>query len=131
MQVLKAAFKAFEMMKEEDRRGRKPMYRKREWKRNERRREKIRKSKNWNKKGGKESVLFVTATPESELKNKLQKEIEKSTFKIKVVEKSGIKVRGCCKRTTHLRKAIVERMTACYAEGMAKDHAEKTNYIQD
>ena len=84
MQVLKSAFKVFEMMKEEkDRRGRKPMYRKREWKRNEKRREKIRKSKDWYKKGGKESVLFVTATPESELKNKLQKEIEKSTLRSK------------------------------------------------
>ena len=92
MQVLESAFKAFETMKEEDRRGRKPMYRKREWKRNERRREKIEKSKNWYKKGGKESVLFVTATPGSELKNRLQKEIGKSTFKIKVVEKSGNKV---------------------------------------
>ena len=50
------------------------------------------KRKNWYKKGGNESVLFVTATPNSELKELLQKEISKSKFKIKVIEKSGKKI---------------------------------------
>ena len=50
------------------------------------------KSKRWYRKGGKESVLFITATPNLELKELLQKEISKSKFKIKVVEKSGKRI---------------------------------------
>ena len=92
LQVLKSAFKAYESKKTEEQRGGTPFYRKRSWKRNERRKEKIDKGRNWYKKGGSESVLFIAATPESELKNLLQKEIEKSPFKIKVVEKSGTKL---------------------------------------
>ena len=46
-------------------------------------------SKNWYRTGENEAVLFVTATPDSELKELLQKDIAKSKSKIKLVEKSG------------------------------------------
>ena len=92
VQVLKSAFAAYDRMKEEEENGVRPMYRSRNWKRNERRKEKLKKAKNWYKTGGNESVLFITATPGSELKELLQKEIAKSKFKIKVVEKSGKKI---------------------------------------
>ena len=92
LQVLKSAYKAYQSKKIEEQRNGTPFYRKRTWRRNERRKEKIDKKRNWYKKGGKESVLFIAATPESELKNLLQKEIEKSPFKIKVIEKSGTKL---------------------------------------
>ena len=91
-QVLRSAYAAHEKSKEDERRGIRPIYRARDWKRKERRKEKREKAKNWYKTGGKESVLFVTATPGSELKELLRKEIEKSKFKIKVVEKSGKKM---------------------------------------
>ena len=91
VQVLKSAFAAYDRMKEEEENGVRPMYRSRNWKRNERRKEKLKKAKNWYKTGGNESVLFITATPGSELKELLQKEIAKSKFKIKV-EKSGKKI---------------------------------------
>ena len=85
--MLRSAYAAHEKSKEDERRGIRPIYRARDWKRKERRKEKREKAKNWYKTGGKESVLFVTATPGSELKELLRKEIEKSKFKIKVVEK--------------------------------------------
>ena len=91
-QVLRSALAAKDKMKADERNGKRPMYRARGWKRNERRKEKQKKAKNWYKTGGNESVLFVTATPGSELKELLQKEIAKSKFKIKVVEKAGKKL---------------------------------------
>ena len=36
--------------------------------------------------------MFITATPNSELRRKLQAEISKTDIKIKVIEKSGKKV---------------------------------------
>ena len=127
IQVMESAFKAFEAMKEEARIGRKPVYRKREWKRNERRREKIRKSKNWYKKGGKESVLFVTATPGSELKNKLQKEIEKSTFKIKVVEKSGNKIIRLLQKNNPFKKDKCGKENCMICAGNGKGSCRETD----
>ena len=91
-QVLRSALNAYKKKLEADSTGSMPLYRKREWNRNDRRREKEEKGKNWYKKGNKESVLFITATPNSELRERLQKEIDKTSFRIKVVEKSGTKV---------------------------------------
>ena len=91
-QVLKSALNAYEKKIEAENAGTEPLYRKREWNRCERRKQKEEKGRDWYKKGGKESVLFIAATPESELKELLQKEINKSTFKVRVVEKSGTKV---------------------------------------
>ena len=73
LQVLKSAYKAYESKKTEEQRNGIPFYRPRSWRRNERRKEKVEKKKNWFKKGGNESVLFIAATPESKLKNLLQK----------------------------------------------------------
>ena len=91
-QVLRSAVSAYEKKLQMENTGTRPLYRKREWNRNERRREKEEKGKTWYRKGDKESVLFITATPNSELRERLQEEIDKSSFKIKVVEKSGTKV---------------------------------------
>ena len=91
-QVLKSAIHAYDSKQEEERRGGAPMYRARGWRRNERRREREKKKKEWYKKGGRESVMFVQATPDSELRRRLQEEIDRRSFKIKVVEKSGTRL---------------------------------------
>ena len=62
------------------------------------------KKKDWFKRGGKESVLFIAATPDSELKKSLQKEIEKTSFRIRVVEKSGTKLVRLLQRNDPFRK---------------------------
>ena len=92
LQVLKSALNAYKKKKECDAKGGTPFYRNRQWKRNERRREKEKKKKDWYKRGGKESVMFISATPNSRLKDLLQKEIDKTPYKIRVVEKSGTKL---------------------------------------
>ena len=91
-QILRTALAATNKMRADEREGKRPMYRARTWRRAERRKEKQLKARDWYKKGGNESVMFITATPNSELKELLQKEIDKSKFKIKVVEKSGKKI---------------------------------------
>ena len=91
-QVLKSAIHAYEVKKEDEQRGGVPFHRARDWRRSERRKEKEEKKTSWYKKGGKESVLFVAATPDSELKKQVQEEVDRSGFKIKVVEKSGTRL---------------------------------------
>ena len=71
-QILKTALAATAKMKMDEENGIRPMYRARTWNRIERRKEKKIKARDWYKKGGNESVLFIAATPESELKELLQ-----------------------------------------------------------
>ena len=91
-QVIKSAIHAYRAKQEEERRGGAPVYRARSWKRNNRRKERENKKKEWYKRGGKESVMFVPATPDSGLKKRVQEEVDRSVFKIKVVEKSGTRL---------------------------------------
>lgn len=91
-EILMSAMKAYEIIKFEDQQGIKPMYRSKNWNKIERREEKEKKRKTWYTKGGYETVLFVPATPNSQLKNNMQKYINNTDIKIKVVEKSGIKL---------------------------------------
>ena len=91
LEILKSAMNAHTKMKEEEKEGKK-IYRKRDWKRNERRQEREKRKKNWYTKGEYTSVLFIAATPDSELRKKLQEEINKTDVKIKVIERSGMKI---------------------------------------
>ena len=91
LEILKSAINAHDKITREECEGKK-IYRRREWRRNERRQEREKRKKNWFCKGGYKSVMFITATPNSELRRKLQAGISKTDIKIKVIEKSGKKV---------------------------------------
>ena len=86
LEIVRSAIGAYDKMIEADEKQERPLYRKREWRRKERRKEKDAKRNKWHKKGGYSSVLFVAATPQSELRNKMQKEVDTTKFKIKVIE---------------------------------------------
>ena len=44
----------------------------------------------WYQKGGYESTIFITATPNGELlRKRMQRKIDQSDIKIKVIEKTG------------------------------------------
>ena len=92
-EVVNSAFKAYKTRKKADQERERLLYRPREWKREERDQEKARKRSNWYKKGGNEAVIFVPATPNSQLQRRYQKEIKRQGFKIKVVEKSGVTIK--------------------------------------
>ena len=102
-QILKSAINAFEKMLEEDRNGSKPLYRTREWNRENRMNNKENRKINWYKNDKNEetertytSILFVPPTPGSgllkELKNR-EEELNKNKIeRIKIVEKGGLKM---------------------------------------
>ena len=71
-EVLKSAIHAHDKIRDDDRNGIKPMYIHKVWKQAERRQENKRKRKGWYTKGGYETMMFVHATPNFNLRNKLQ-----------------------------------------------------------
>ena len=91
--VYRSAKKAYENQIEREQNEDIPFYRPKTWKREERKREKLKKMKSWYKNNGNESVIFVPCTPEEKLKKAYEEEIKKSRFKIKIVEKSGKKLK--------------------------------------
>ena len=88
-EIINSAYIAYRKIKAQVDDGDRPLYRTREWQENERRRSKRDKQVNWYKKGGYESVIFVPATPNSELQKKYSDEVSKSGLKIRIVERAG------------------------------------------
>ena len=112
-EVLKSAIHAYDKMREAEREQGVPLYRKKEWRRVERRKEKDEKKTKWYKKGGNQSVLFVTATPGSELKQRLQAEVRKTPFKVKLIEKSGTKLIKILQKNDPFKKGTCADHTNC------------------
>ena len=84
--------KAWAKMKEAEIKGEKPIYWPRTWREKERREEKRNKVRGWYKKGGFDSKMFVPATPGAELKKRVEKEMEGTGVRVKIVEKPGEKL---------------------------------------
>ena len=91
-EIIKSALIAYKKVREADEAKTKPMYRNKNWMKETRRKDKELKKKNWYTKGNYESVLFIPATPESELKNSMQRAVHETGIRIKIVEKSGVKI---------------------------------------
>ena len=68
-QIVKSALNAYAKMREKDERGEEPLYRTRQWKKEERLDKRRDKKSNWfrGKDGEEESAIFVTATPGGKL----------------------------------------------------------------
>ena len=66
----------YEIVQELDQNSVKPMYRPKEWRQNERRKEKKEKRGSWYRKGNYSSVIFVPATPGSLLKRMLDEDVK-------------------------------------------------------
>ena len=93
-EIINSAYMAYRKIKAQVDNGDRPLYRPREWKRDERSRSKKDKQLNWYKKGGYESVIFVPATPNSELQKKYSNEVTKSGLKIRIVERAGKSIKS-------------------------------------
>ena len=104
-----SALHAFKMIQELDQTGVKPMYRPKEWRQNERRKEKEEKRRSWYRKGNYSSVIFVPATPESSLKRSLNEDVKKSGLRIRIVETSGMGVKRVLQRSDPFKKRKCER----------------------
>ena len=127
--IYNSAKKAHQKMIEDAANGIRPVHRPRNWKREERKQEKENKRRSWFKAGGAESVLFVPCTPNEELKKEYEKEIKKSGFGIKVIEKSGTKIRDILHKKDPFKKGQCEREDCfvCQSDGKGKQNCNKGN----
>ena len=91
-------------MEENQAKGDTPLHRTRQWKRKERERMKRVKKETWYQKGGYESTIFVPATPSGALRRRMQKKIDETDMRIKVIEKTG----NTLKRNLH-KTSIAEK----------------------
>jgi len=98
-EIFDSALKAYKTRNEADQEGERPSHRPKEWRKDEREQEKVRKKNDWYKRGGNEAIIFLPATPNSQLQRKYQKEIKRQGFKIKVVEKAGIAIKRLLQRS--------------------------------
>ena len=114
-QVVKSALNAYDRIREKDERGEVPMYRPRNWNKEEREEEKKRKKSNWfrGKEGKNESVLFVPATPGGELKKKYQEVIGAAEVKIAVVEVPGTTMKRKLQKSDPFKKPKCEKEENC------------------
>ena len=78
----------------------------------ERIRNKAVKRRNWEKKEGKyEAVMFVEATKNSELKNKIRIAAKRNKVRIKIQERSGTKIKGLLQRSDPFSDKTCRRPT--------------------
>ena len=93
-EVVDSALKAYRTIEDDDRSGERPMYRPKDWKRKEREKEKIKTKVTCHEKDGSESVIFVPATPGSQLQKQYEQQIRSERFRVRVVEKAGESLKG-------------------------------------
>ena len=103
-QIVDSALKAYDKIKEKSDKKIVPMYRPKSWKRLERLKQKKEKKKTWYRKGGYDSVVFIPPTPNSHLKRLYEKEIRKTSFKIRVVERAGKSIKSMLQRSHPFKK---------------------------
>ena len=115
-EVLDSIMKGFEKIKENDKMGIRPIYRSRDWNKEERQLSKFNKKFNWWNTEKNEiqykSVLFVTPTPGGVLAKSVQKREEElnrnNPERVKVVEKGGLKVKDIIAPKNPFKKSRCE-----------------------
>ena len=128
--VITTALAAYEKRKEEEEEGEVPMYRPKEWRKDERRKAKEAKRKNWYKKGGYKSVIFVPSTPNSELLKRMRQKVEESGIKVKLVEKAGRSLGGILRSSDPKKQRRCNRLNCpvCTTGGKGDCRALNANY---
>ena len=89
-EVLRSAMNAYEKIVNDPSR---PKYRGKETNTPRKRTERKKKRHNWYRVGGYESVIFVPATPNSELARRMKDVVSRSNLNINVVERAGTKIK--------------------------------------
>ena len=101
-EITKSVFKAYSNILKQQESGIRPLYRKRDYMIVERKKDKQAKKNSWYTRNNYESVIFVPATPNSKLSKSFRQKINESGIKIRVVEKSGRKVKNLLQRNDPL-----------------------------
>ena len=104
VKVYRAAKRRYDEMIRRDREGTEPLYRGKEWNKDERAKEKERKKRTWFKGDGSDAVFFVDATPASTLAERCREEFRKAGLKVKVVERSGGSIKNKLVKSNPFKK---------------------------
>ena len=97
--ITKSAIKAYREIERKDKEGIEPMYRNKSWNREERNIKKRERKEGWFKTKGEESVIFIPATPKSELKTRIENKVKERKMKIRIVEKGGTQIKSLLQRS--------------------------------
>ena len=129
--VVKSGIKAYRTIRDNEVSGLRPINRAKDWKREERLKEKETKKKSWYKDGGFDSVMFVPATPNAELRRMYQKEISESGIRIRVVEKVGTTLKKILQSSNPFRNRNCGRLECfiCSTSGIGNCNTEEITYI--
>ena len=129
-EVVHSALKAYKTRKKADQEGERPLHRPKEWRKDEREQEKMGKKSNWYKRGGNEAVIFVPATPNSQLQKEYKKEIKRQGFQIKVVEKTGVAIKRLLQKSDPFKPRQCERedCPVCTTGGKGPCNRESVTY---
>ena len=130
-EIVKSALKAYKEIQAKDLSGERPMYRPKEWKTKERRKLRRSQKETWYRKGGHQSVIFIPATPQSQLRKKYEREIDKTKLKIKVVETSGISVKRMVQRSDPFERRECfdsEKCMVCRGAGKGQCRRDNVTY---
>ena len=130
VQVIKSAINAYEVLREEERNGKRPLYRPKTWKAIEREQERKIKKLDWYKKGGNKSVMFVPYTPGSILQKLYTDEVRKSELPIKIVERAGISLKQILQKSDPFASKNCGRFDCfvCSSEGKGSCRSVGINY---
>ena len=131
--VAKSAINAYQVIRDNEMKGFRPMHRPKSWKRIERIREKEEKRKNWYKRGGFDSVLFIPTTPDGKLKRLYERVIRKSGIRMKVVERTGRTLKSQLQTSNPFRDQNCGREDCfvCTTFGQGNCNAESVTYKID
>ena len=132
-EVISSAINAYNTLRNAEDNGERPLYRPREWNAIERRTLKRDKKKIWFKKGGYLAPIFIPMTPKSELAHTLQKRIDDSGLKMKVVERAGTTLKRMLQKSDPFRPATCgwNDCFVCITGGKGSCQSESVNYDID
>ena len=126
--VVKEGLARFANLKDKVDAGKRPLYRKASWMKEERGLQKILKSKKWA--GNAESVVFVQSTPDEALKKSIQEVANKSAFKIRVVERGGRTLKSILQKSNVIpnKRCWDESCPVCQTEEKGQCCRENSGY---
>ena len=129
-EIIDSAVKAYRSIEQAESEGKRPMYRQRGWKYEERERSKYNKRRNWYRNGGYQSVVFIPSTPHSMLKKKFDVEIKKSRFSIRVVEKAGRSLKDTLQKSNPFKERTCKRpgCPVCFTSGKGRCEQSGVTY---
>ena len=115
--VTQSALKAYREIERKDKEGIEPMYRDKFYNREKREIKKKEKKEGWFRTKGEESIIFIPATPKSELKSRIENKIKDRKMNIRIVEKGGTVIKNLIQRSKQQSKNNICQCLICKSGG--------------